>query len=120
MPVSKGRNILIGYGLVIVLILAASFIGKACDRNTAAYAAADHFVRDDVTVSAKLGAVEETSMTWSSFSTGGRGTFATFKIAVRGTREHGTAKLDLEKRESVWRVTTASLVLSSGEVVALK
>jgi|GEM_PF-750697 len=43
-----------------------------------------------------------------------------FRIAVSGAKDRGIANLKLEKHENVWRVTTASLLLSSGEVVALR
>jgi hypothetical protein len=117
---STGKQLLIGYGAAACLIVLVSVVSKACTLNTAAYAAADHFVRADAEVSAKLGAVKETSMKWYHFSTGSRGTYAKFAIAVSGAKDHGIANLQLEKQENVWRVTTASLALSSGKVVALR
>jgi hypothetical protein len=120
MALSKGKGLLVGYGILACLIVVVTVVSKACTLNTAAYAAADHFVRADAGVSAKLGTFKETSMKWYHFSTGSRGTSAMFRIAVSGAKDRGIANLKLEKHENVWRVTTASLLLSSGEVVALR
>jgi hypothetical protein len=117
MTISKGPRLLIGYGFVLVLILIISFVGKACALRTASYTAADHFIKVNVKVLAKLGTVEETSLVWYKFMSGG---YARFKIALRGTKDHGIANLDLEKQQGIWRVTAASLTASSGEVVPLR
>jgi hypothetical protein len=104
-------------GLIVVIFL----VTKACTLHTASFGKADTFIRTNSIVATALGPIDASSLKSYKFEMCRQGaSCARFEIVATGHVAKGLVQINLQKDDSTWSVTSASLVLPNGNAIVLK
>ncbi len=115
------KKLLFGYvavaGLIVVIIAAV----KTCTLHTASFGKAESFIRMNPVLTTKLGPIEATYLKSSNFELCREGgSCVRFEIVAIGHTAKGIVRVNLQKVDSEWNVTSASVVLPNGALTVLK
>lgn len=115
------KKLSLQYAAVAGLIVVILVVTRTCTLHTASFAKADTFIRTNPIATSRLGPIEATSLRSSKFEMCRQGgSCARFEIAAIGHAARGLVRVNLQKDDSEWNVTSASLILPNGGMIVLK
>jgi hypothetical protein len=121
MRLTSQKKLLLGYVAVAGLIVGISAAVKACTLHTASFGSAESFIRMNPVLTTKLGPIDATYLKSSKFEMCRQGgSCARFEIVAIGHAARGIVRVNLQKVDSEWSVTSASVILPNGDLTILK